>query len=49
MNLDLRNLFRPGAAHPSGCRFDLGQTILRLGDALVGGSEGRGDGFAASL
>jgi gamma-glutamyltranspeptidase/glutathione hydrolase len=27
--------------------FGVGQAILRLGDALVGGSDGRGDGFAA--
>jgi len=29
--------------------FGVGQTILRVGDALVGGSDGRGDGFAAGL
>jgi gamma-glutamyltranspeptidase/glutathione hydrolase len=29
--------------------FGVGQVILRLGDALVGGSDGRGDGYAASL
>jgi len=29
--------------------FGVGQMILRLGDALVGGSDGRGDGYAASL
>jgi gamma-glutamyltranspeptidase/glutathione hydrolase len=29
--------------------FGVGQAILRLGDALVGGSDGRGDGYAASL
>jgi gamma-glutamyltranspeptidase/glutathione hydrolase len=27
--------------------FGVGQAILRLGDALVGGSDGRGDGYAA--
>ncbi len=27
--------------------FGVGQAILRLGDALIGGSDGRGDGFAA--
>jgi gamma-glutamyltranspeptidase/glutathione hydrolase len=27
--------------------FGVGQAILRVGDALVGGSDGRGDGFAA--
>ncbi len=27
--------------------FGVGQAILRIGDALVGGSDGRGDGFAA--
>ena len=27
--------------------FGVGQVILRIGDALVGGSDGRGDGFAA--
>jgi gamma-glutamyltranspeptidase/glutathione hydrolase len=30
-------------------RFGVGQVILRLGDALVGGSDGRGDGFAAGF
>jgi gamma-glutamyltranspeptidase/glutathione hydrolase len=29
--------------------FGVGQAILRLGDTLVGGSDGRGDGYAASL
>ena len=29
--------------------FGVGQAILRLGDALVGGSDGRGDGYAAAL
>jgi gamma-glutamyltranspeptidase/glutathione hydrolase len=29
--------------------FGVGQVILRLGDALVGGSDGRGDGYAAGL
>jgi gamma-glutamyltranspeptidase/glutathione hydrolase len=29
--------------------FGVGQAILRLGDALVGGSDGRGDGYAAVL
>jgi gamma-glutamyltranspeptidase/glutathione hydrolase len=29
--------------------FGVGQVILRLGDALVGGSDGRGDGYAAAL
>jgi gamma-glutamyltranspeptidase/glutathione hydrolase len=29
--------------------FGVGQAILRLGDALIGGSDGRGDGFAAGL
>jgi gamma-glutamyltranspeptidase / glutathione hydrolase len=32
-------------AHP----FGVGQMILRLGDALVAGSDGRGDGYAAGL
>jgi gamma-glutamyltranspeptidase/glutathione hydrolase len=29
--------------------FGVGQAILRLGDALVGGSDGRGDGSAAGF
>ena len=29
--------------------FGVGQAILRVGDALVGGSDGRGDGYAAVL
>ena len=29
--------------------FGVGQAILRLGDALVGGSDGRGDGYAAGV
>jgi gamma-glutamyltranspeptidase/glutathione hydrolase len=29
--------------------FGVGQVILRLGDALVGGSDGRGDGYAAGF
>jgi gamma-glutamyltranspeptidase / glutathione hydrolase len=29
--------------------FGVGQVVLRLGDALVGGSDGRGDGYAAGL
>ena len=29
--------------------FGVGQMILRLGDALVGGSDGRGDGYAAGV
>ena len=29
--------------------FGVGQVILRVGDALVGGSDGRGDGYAAGL
>jgi gamma-glutamyltranspeptidase/glutathione hydrolase len=37
---------RVGAVqHP----FGVGQIILRLGDGLVGGSDGRGDGYAAAL
>jgi len=36
---------RATVQHP----FGVGQAILRLGDALVGGSDGRGDGFAAGL
>ena len=35
------------AAGPHG--FGVGQMILRLGDALVGGSDGRGDGYAAGI
>jgi len=34
---------RATVQHP----FGVGQAILRLGDALVGGSDGRGDGYAA--
>jgi gamma-glutamyltranspeptidase/glutathione hydrolase len=34
---------RATVQHP----FGVGQAILRIGDALVGGSDGRGDGFAA--
>ena len=34
---------RATTQHP----FGVGQAILRVGDALVGGSDGRGDGFAA--
>jgi len=30
-------------------RFGVGQVILRLEDALIGGSDGRGDGFAAGF
>jgi gamma-glutamyltranspeptidase/glutathione hydrolase len=30
-------------------RFGVGQVILRRDDALVGGSDGRGDGFAAGF
>jgi gamma-glutamyltranspeptidase/glutathione hydrolase len=30
-------------------RFGVGQAIVRVGDALVGGSDGRGDGFAAGF
>ena len=29
--------------------FGVGQMILRLGDALIGGSDGRGDGYAAGF
>ena len=29
--------------------FGVGQAILRIGDALIGGSDGRGDGFAAGF
>jgi gamma-glutamyltranspeptidase/glutathione hydrolase len=36
---------RGGVQHP----FGVGQAILRLGDALIGGSDGRGDGFAAGV
>ena len=36
---------RATVQHP----FGVGQAILRLGDALVGASDGRGDGFAAGL
>jgi len=36
---------RATVQHP----FGVGQAILRVGDALVGGSDGRGDGFAAGL
>lgn len=36
---------RAAVQHP----FGVGQVILRLGDALVAGSDGRGDGFAAGL
>jgi gamma-glutamyltranspeptidase/glutathione hydrolase len=37
---------RPGSSpHP----FGVGQMILRLGDALIGGSDGRADGYAAGL
>jgi gamma-glutamyltranspeptidase / glutathione hydrolase len=34
---------RATVQHP----FGVGQVILKIGDALVGGSDGRGDGFAA--
>ncbi len=34
---------RATVQHP----FGVGQAILRLGDALIGGSDGRGDGFVA--
>ena len=34
---------RATVQHP----FGVGQAILRVGDALIGGSDGRGDGFAA--
>jgi gamma-glutamyltranspeptidase/glutathione hydrolase len=37
------DVIRAGVQHP----FGVGQAILRVGDALVGGSDGRGDGFAA--
>jgi gamma-glutamyltranspeptidase/glutathione hydrolase len=36
---------RATVQHP----FGVGQAILRVGDALVGGSDGRGDGFAAGI
>lgn len=36
---------RGTSPHP----FGVGQVILRVGDALVGGSDGRGDGFAAGF
>ena len=29
--------------------FGVGQMILRLGTSLIGGSDGRGDGYAAAL
>ena len=29
--------------------FGVGQMILNLGEALVGGSDGRGDGYAGGL
>ena len=29
--------------------FGVGQAILRLGDAWIGGSDGRGDGFAGAV
>ena len=34
-------------ASPHG--FGVGQVILRLGDALIGGSDGRGDGYAGGI
>ena len=37
------DVVRATVQHP----FGVGQMILRVGDALVGGSDGRGDGFAA--
>ena len=37
------DVVRASVQHP----FGVGQMILRVGDALVGGSDGRGDGFAA--
>jgi gamma-glutamyltranspeptidase/glutathione hydrolase len=36
---------RANVQHP----FGVGQAILRLGGALIGGSDGRGDGYAAGL
>ena len=36
---------RARVQHP----FGVGQAILRLGDAWIGGSDGRGDGFAAGF
>jgi gamma-glutamyltranspeptidase/glutathione hydrolase len=38
-------------ARPGGLQhaFGVGQVILRIGDALVGGSDGRGDGYAAGI
>lgn len=36
---------RATVQHP----FGVGQAILRIGEALVGGSDGRGDGFAAGF
>ena len=39
------DVHRGTVQHP----FGVGQAILRIGDALVGGSDGRGDGFAAGI
>jgi gamma-glutamyltranspeptidase/glutathione hydrolase len=46
---ELRQLGHEPFLEPEPYRFGVGQAILCLGDALVGGSDGRGDGHAAGL
>ena len=46
---ELRSLGHDVRRADSPHAFGVGQAILRLGDALVGGSDGRGDGFAAGF
>jgi gamma-glutamyltranspeptidase/glutathione hydrolase len=45
----LRGLGHDVALGSSPHPFGVGQMILRLGDALIGGSDGRADGYAAGI
>jgi gamma-glutamyltranspeptidase/glutathione hydrolase len=46
---DLRARGHDVRAAPVQHAFGVGQMILRLGDAWIGGSDGRGDGYAAGI
>ncbi len=45
----LRELGHDAAVDVAPGRFGVGQMILTLGDGLIGGSDGRGDGYAAGV
>ena len=45
----LRKLGHDAALDPTPHSFGVGQMILTLGESLIGGSDGRGDGYAAGI